>query len=218
MSRNLIASDNFNRADGSPGSDWQQLNPYWGSVSISSNQITGSVGHATERPCMRWVGGGTFNADQYASLRISQSLPYQSSNYGLGVIARASGDINGARDFYFAIVLADSPGPNYTTQLGKVVNGTVTVLHSAAIAWSLNDRIELEVEGTTLRLCKNGVPLGGSFTQTDTSLSSGQPGVVINELLLGDDWEAGNMTSFVPEDNDTSAWTPPAPLKIVSVW
>jgi hypothetical protein len=203
VTRVLLASDNFNRADGDPGTDWAQLNSDFGTLVIATNQIIGSnAASGNERPAMRWVGAGTVLADHCPSIEVS-ALSFQGANFFIGVIARASGDVNAARDFYAAFVASDSAGPNYTVSLIKVVNGTTTVLNSASIAWSVGQRIELEVEGTTLRVCKDGTPLGGSFTQTDTDLATGVFGVTgTHSSCPGDNWNGYNLVA----DSGNIAW------------
>lgn len=196
MARTLIASDDFNRA--SLGANWAQCNAIEGSIAINaSTQIYGpnALGDGA-RQSARWVGAGSFTDDQYSSLEITL-LSNFTTDYGIGVIARASADTNAARDQYVVFVCADSGGPSYTTNFGKVVNGTYTSLHTAAVTWSVGDRVEIECEGTTIRACKNGTPLGGAFTVTDTSLTTGVPGVAGSggaTTARGDNWQGGNVT------------------------
>jgi hypothetical protein len=197
MARTQIATDNFNRA--SLGADWANLNAGWGSVSIESSTVAYSSGAwviGSQEAVARWVGAGTFTDDQYASCVILET-PYQSVDYYCGVCVRASADTDGSRDYYGAIVQFDRASSPYPTVLFKVVNGTYTSLYNATYAWAVNDRIELEVEGTELRVCKNGTPLGGSWTTTDASLSTGKPGIIVSgsTAVSADDWEGGNITS-----------------------
>lgn len=195
MARIVVATDNFNRADGGPGSDWLRLTPATGGdMNIVSNQIGGTdAASGNLRPASRWNGAGTFTDDQYASIEVS-ALSFQGANFFIGVIVRASADLDANRDFYAAFVSSDSSGPNYLVSLIKVVNGTTTVLHSASVAWSVNQRIELEAVGTTLTTMKDGVALGGSFTQTDASLTTGKPGITgTNAVCPGDNVELGNL-------------------------
>lgn len=189
---NTINSDDFNRA--SLGSNYAQLNDAWGTVRlIASTTFDSSGPHTNNEAAAVWVGSGTYTADQYSEVSVN-SLAFGSIDYVTGVIVRASTDTNGNRDFYFGFVASDSPGPNYTVAIGKVVNGTRTVLHSAAIAWSNGDRLGLFAVGSTIGLTKNGTELGGSFTQTDTSLTTGNPGLLANGTAagLGDDWLSGD--------------------------
>lgn len=196
MARTSVATDNFNRA--SLGTtDWGQLNSGFGLIQITGSVKVrggaafslGSVGAA------RWIGAGTFTDDQYASMIVT-GFANNSTDENIGVICRASADTDGARDMYGFTVCGDSPGPNYTTILYKIVNGTYTALNSAAQAWTGGDELSLEVEGTTIRGCRNGVALGGAWTQTDSSLTTGNPGVAgAGSTMFGDDWDGGNITS-----------------------
>lgn len=196
MARSSIATDNFNRA--SLGTDWAQLNAVTGG-SISINSSIRAAPGADQPPSTastaRWVGAGTFSDDQYSSL-VLIGVGYWTADYNCGVVVRAGSGTDGSRSYYGASVeYTDSGSQN--TRLFKVVSGTYTSIYAAGVSWTDGDRIELEAEGTTLRVCKNGTPLGGSFTQTDSSLTTGLPGIVIGgvSVAYGDDWEGGNIGS-----------------------
>lgn len=200
MARTSIATDNFNRA--SLGSDWAQLNTaISGDVLIDSSiRIKGqySTQPTDQQTVARWVGAGSFTDDQYSQLKLLNPLDFLGSVYRAGVIVRASSDVGNNRDYYEAYIAYDSVSTP-TTYLAKWVNGTRTGLYSAAQTWAVNDTISLEAEGTTLRVCRNGTPLGGSWTVTDSSISTGLPGVTMAGVgALGDDWEGGNMGSGTP--------------------
>lgn len=189
-----VATDNFNRA--SLGADWDQLNPTQGSMATFTSTVVGggTSGADAARQAARWIGAGTFSDNQYASLEIV-TLGNITTDYSMGVICRASADDDGARDYYEVVVFASSAGPDYTTQLGKVVNGTYTVLNSGSVAWAAADDIGIQCDGTSIRATKNGTAIGGSFTQTDSSLTTGAPGIAGSGdgSNTGDNWDAGNM-------------------------
>jgi hypothetical protein len=196
MARTLIATDNFNRA--SLDANWAQVNSNGGTILIESSVRFRGSGANLNGPAAKWVGAGSFTDDQYSSVVII-SLGNFGDNYHIGAIARASTGVDDSRDYYEARVDCDGTS-TYTTKLLKYIDGTLTTLNSGSVAWSLNDRIEIECEGTTIRLCKNGTPLGGAFTQTDSALSTGLPGVAAASgdasIANGDDWEGGNMTGI----------------------
>ncbi len=201
MARTLVASDAFNRAGPGLGSNWAQLySAGAGDVQIYSsdriaNDYTGLPGAGG---AARWVGTGTFSNDQYSSLAIDVIADFASTTYNVGVICRASADTEGSRDFYYACVATSVSGGNYSVSFGKVVNGTSTLFFAGNVAFAVGDRIELEVEGSTIRVCKNGTALGGSFTTTDTALTTGKPGVTAAgsvSAIAGDDWEGGDVGS-----------------------
>ncbi len=197
MARTSVATDNFNRA--SLGADWAQLDNGYGNVVTNSSLYvasdSGADGGLNRMGTARWVGAGTFTDDQYSSLKLVEPLGFVGGTARAGVIVRASADTGANRDYYEAYVQSDS-STTPTTVFAKQVNGTRTLLHSAAVSWAVNDRLELEAEGTTIRVCKNGTPLGGSFTQTDSSITTGLPGVAMGTSgNRGDDWEGGNLGS-----------------------
>jgi hypothetical protein len=190
MTRALVASDDFNRAE--LGANWAQLNEAQGSVIIAGDSvITGSA--VGQEQSARWVGAGSFQSNQYASLVIG-GLAFGGSNNQIGVIARASGDVEAGRDFYFHAVIDDAPTPGpKTTVLGKIVDGSIDVLDSGGVAWEDGDRVEIEVEGDALRGLRNGAVV---LEATDGDLTTGLPGVLAKAASpTGDDWEAGNLES-----------------------
>ncbi len=190
MPRTVIATDN----GALTGGNWTQLNTDWSSVT-GGTVFAASASNGSNEGAAVWSGTGSFTDAQYAKITIG-GLAFLNSAHAIGVIVRASTDTNAARDFYFAYVAADTAAPNYTPVLGKVVNGTRTVLHSATVAWANGNTLSLEVDGTTLTVFKNDVALGGSFIQTDASLSTGKPGICANgPAPTGDDWEGGNITA-----------------------
>jgi hypothetical protein len=206
MTRTLVASDNFNRANGAIGANWQYSRlTSWQATppSIKSNVVLGLAGGANFQTA-RWVGAGTFTADQYAKGTVN-GLTYQSNYYRVGVTVRDSGDVDAGADCYFVQVFADGPGPNYTTLVGKIVNGTVTTLDSTSRPWVNGDTVELEAEGSTLRALRNGSVF---FTTTDTSIATGKPGITVagdNALTFSiDNWEGGVLSS-APAVNLTGA-------------
>jgi hypothetical protein len=178
--------------------DWQDINSGWGSPTVTDagdavvrgsagNAVLANNGHAV------WTGSGSFNDDQWAEVTILTN--WNSTAFQTGVLVRASTDTGANRDCYFFLVKHDG-NVNKTTVLGKIVNGTITELHSAGKAWADGDTLSLEVEGTTLTGFKNGVSLGGSFVQTDSDLSTGNPGIWAggnDASTSADDWSAGNF-------------------------
>jgi hypothetical protein len=193
MAVNLIASDDFNRA--SLDANWSQRNPNWSSIAITASTVFwASASNANNEACAAWVGSGTPTNDHRSEVSVV-TFDFQSIDYCIGVACRVSTDIDGARDFYFAFVAGTSGGPNYTTVLGKVVNGTRTVLHSASVSWTAGDEISISCVGSTISVQKNTVDLGGSFTQTDTDLTTGTWGIIANgPALQGDNWNGYSIT------------------------
>lgn len=211
MARTLVASDNFNRA--SLGTDWSQRNSAAAILQITgSTAVCGSV--FGQDGVAAWVGAGSFTNDQCSSIVIN-GTPTGSNNYGMAACVRISADTDGNRDYYYALV-------SDTTYLNKIVNGTITTLFSGSVTWAGGDRLEVEAEGTTIRLCKNGSPPSGSWVVTDTSIASGAPGVLGRGdpgICTGDDWQGFNLTA--PVALEEPEWQPlemQTNRLIISIW
>ncbi len=190
-----VISDDFNRTGGLLGSNWTDL--ITASTALIVNDMVRGTSLITGSAAI-WTGSGTLTANQYADVEI-RSLNNLSTDYWIGVLLRASTDTDANRDYYLARVFENSAGPTYTTEISKVVNSSLTVLYSAAQSWTVSDRIGLEAVGTSLMLTRNGVALGGGFTLTDSTLTTGRAGIFTasnsssNGIL--DNFRAGNINS-----------------------
>lgn len=201
MPRTLIASDDFNRADGAVGANWLyirdtawQANP----PNVTSGQLTPRAS-GDNYQAIRWAGSGSFSDDQYAKITL-QAFSFQTNAYRVGVIVRCSADTNTAADYYSAWVADNAAnGSTKTLTVEKRVNGTKsTLLTHTSTTWTNGDTLSLEVEGTTLRVYKNDVQVGSDIT--DSSLSTGKPGALVaggGNVPAGDNWEGGDVSSAV---------------------
>lgn len=197
MARSLVASDALTGTTNTAlGANWGQVGQFASSganvVYAASNRC---YGHTDSSECAaRWIGTGTFSDDQYSSLEVYGTGTETWSAYS-GVIARASADQDGSRDYYYARILDRQDAGNNRVELSKVVNGTTTVLDNtpSTQSWSSGDRIEIECEGTTIRGLKNGT---GYHSATDSALTTGKPGIyaLTRDSLTGDNWEGGDIT------------------------
>lgn len=196
-SRTLVASDNFNRAGPGLGSNWTQQNLIDGDITIySSTRANGANAQPGQnRMAAAWTGAGSFTNDQYSAIIIG-GLSFLSNQYGIGTSVRSNGLTNTARSYYEVVVYADSGGPNYQTDVNKMVAGTYTNLVSTTTpTWANGDELSIEVVGTTITVKKNGTALGGSYTLTDSSLSTGTPGITGTggNTVYADNWEGGTV-------------------------
>jgi hypothetical protein len=199
MARTPVATDDFNRA--SLGTtNWTQINSFNGSITIfGSVRVGGSSAQPPAGAMAAEWDADTFADDQYA-LIVIDALGHVSRNQNIGVILRASADTDGDRDYYYVAVGGDTFGTTEETTFGKIINGTDTQFaQSTTPTWSTTETIELEAEGTTLTVLKNGTALGGSFTTTDSDLTSGFAGIIGagGDNVTGDDWEGGDITGAV---------------------
>jgi hypothetical protein len=168
-----------------------------GSISIDSGiQFTGqfNLQAGVDLASVRWTGAGSFNNDGYSSIKCINFTSNGGAAVCHGVTIRCSG-ADATRTCYEAFLEQDSTTtPVLVFQ--KWVNGTRTLLNSGTVSWSGNaSRLELEAVGTTITVMKDGVAIGGAFTQTDSSISSGVPGFSCTSSALDDDWDAGNFSA-----------------------
>lgn len=196
MARTLIASADFTAADNTQTNTlgFSQLTGTADTMVVLANKATAKLSITFNTyPTQRWSGGGTFTDNQYAKATVG-GLSWAGFNSQVGVIVRASGDVDGAADHYRLCIWDDALSVR-TTKLIKMVNGTETTLDTRTQAWGNGDTIELEAEGTDLRAYRNGTLL---YTVTDSSLTSGAPGMFMrgssNNPTL-EDWEGGNVSS-----------------------
>jgi hypothetical protein len=166
-----IATDDFNRA--SLGANWTNA---LGAVVIDSNtRAVCSVAGENDA----FYNALTFSADQYA-----QAVVTLSTADWVGVCVRASA--NNSYVFY---------GSTSDWEITRWVSGVAGVIASGSWTASTGDVLRLEVVGTTLRAFRNGVLVS---IATDTSLSTGNPGVSFwgtnaSFNAFADDWEGGDL-------------------------
>ena len=169
-------TDNFNRANGALGSNWlTSLDIAGPAPVISGNQCQGSN---TNCPAYWSPSVNTFSNNQFA-----QATYVTAASFGHGgVVVRH--DASGHSNFY----LFYANGSNYS--LYRCDGGVYSDIADATNGGYANgDVLRLEATGSTL-VCKvNGVTW---ITHTDTTYSSGQPGILPqNSSELMDDWSAG---------------------------
>lgn len=195
MARVQVASDSFTYADGtlsSVSANWADLNPFTGTAAV----VSGAVNHAFASPTpTRWIGAGSWTADQYAKIAITAGFGNLAGQKS-GVIVRASADVDGARDYYAAYVEEDGGGGLWTN-IEKTVNGVVTSLSRVSgDGWAAGDTIELEAEGTTLRVFRNGVLLRSVTDSSIAGATTDRAGVIgQDDFFRSDNWEGGNITA-----------------------
>jgi hypothetical protein len=188
-----IATDDFNRA--SLGANWTNVNILNADSIVikSSIKFEGNAGGPNDPATAYWAGTGTFSDDQYSSVALVD-VGAGSVNYGIGAACRISTDTDSGRDFYYHVARSDN-----MSLLRKYVNGTATTIAGpTAVTWGVGDRVEIECQGTTIMALKNGTPIGGAFTATDSSLTTGKPGITggnNGDLATGDNWIGGSLTS-----------------------
>jgi hypothetical protein len=190
-------SDNVNLS--SVDSNWTNQDGISGHVGVSSNQIYSAYA-ATSDVC--WVGAGSFDADQYATIKVVGSVTDLPDKIGVSV--RNNGAVSASRSLYRAYVW-DPTGGGDAEQVvtEKIVSGGApTTLQTSTETFASGDTLTLSVvtdgSNAILRTYKNGVQFGGDITDSSSPLTSGKPGLVAAgnaATLFGDDFVGGNVTA-----------------------
>ncbi len=191
MLRQLIATDNFNRANSaSLGANWSNGPTSTGSGSALKILSNAAYNVGTSDCDAFWSGSGTFTNDHYSKVRINT----RETSFFSGVVVRGSAtdQVMGqyqADNGQFQIVWYN--GATYT-QIGGTLLGTINV----------GDILALEAIGTTFNLYLNDVLL---ITGTNGSApSTGKPGILASGATDStdsvDDWEGGSIISPLTEN------------------
>lgn len=195
MADTVVASDDANGRN-ALGANWSQVaSSTQGDVTVTptgSNNSTYFTANSGGETVARWVGAGSFTNDQGASAALVTFSLF--SGGAIGVVCRCSADTDGAKDYYLCQLIDDSGNSTKTVQLTKRVNGTETVLSTGSTTWTAGDRIGIRATGTTIQALKNGAQIG-SMSVTDSSLSTGAPGIRCCSGYTLDDWQGFNVTA-----------------------
>jgi hypothetical protein len=111
--------------------------------------------------------------------------------YRIGVAVRVSTD--GSSDCYFYAATGDA------RFVGKVVNGTETILGNTGSTGANQSTMRIEVDGTTITCYYNGSVdtelSNGNGVYTDSDISSGKIGLYMrdNTYTYVDDWSGGDL-------------------------
>lgn len=169
---NLALTDNFTRANAPTlGSNWMIGNQAGNTIiPIVSNkaQLTSNVG---------WESAfGTYSNNQFATITIGTVT--SNANSKEGAIVRNS---NTVQTFYR--LMCAGTGSTTSLTLDKTVAASTTSLQTSATVCGTGDTLELDVIGT--QLFAYYTPNGGTqptvvLTATDSAITSGNPGLLIN--------------------------------------
>lgn len=177
----LPATDNFNRADGAIGSNWEAL--YGSSCSISSNAASCSSS------AYKWVAD-TPADDQYSQVKI---VSLDSDAYA-GPVSRT-----GAGQTYYTCTQGGSSDP--TLYLQRFNNESPTTLTSTARSFSANDVLKISVSGSStvsITCFVNGASVLSVSDSSASRLTSGPGGISAYRSAVFDDFEVGNISASSP--------------------
>jgi hypothetical protein len=183
----VLAKDDFNRPDDAVvlGTNWQVAAGLGGwSLLNNAAQPSNFAGECCTDYRAVIV---PFPDDQYSEVVIVSTTGTADTS-GIGVEVRCQTSPDSRYRGY-----ANKAASNNTC-LAKHVSSTFTLLAQGTAAWADGDAIRLEVEGTTLRLIRNGAEV--VLTVVDASLASGQPGLTYSSTLTAaivEDWEGGDF-------------------------
>lgn len=172
----LVASDDFNRADGALTTPWvQTMISFTRNVVIATNAVTGDTASDS---AARYAAD--FANNQY-SQAVVQASAAGANGWGVAVRMSAVRDGYVLRRASGVVILSRWDGASGLTQLAAAADpGFVT-----------SDVIRLEAEGTTLRGLRNGTQF---VTATDATYASGDPGVYFASTTAKlDDWQGGDL-------------------------
>jgi len=168
-------SDDFTRANANPISNPSSSGGTWGTVTYSgvrpfkivSNQ---SSGRDNGEQNMVQISSPTFHADQ----KISATLVSVSQYGGIAVRCQSLSDPSG----YMVYVNANAMQVIVTK--GNQAGSSTNLVTLEAGEWVSGDILTLEATGTSstdLKVYKNGVQYGSTYTDSSSPYTSGQPGL-----------------------------------------
>ena len=192
-----LYSDDFNRADGAPGSDWTLMSS--GNYAITSNQLVKQAGGSDY---IIWAGGALPSPDHYIQAKVYNS----SVEYNVLCARSAGGESSCYQGFW-------SVGGAFW-QISRSVGGASTLVGSSATESAPADGtvVRLEVEGTEIRLYANGVlKASGTNTEITTGTAVGFAGTHIGTGTTFDDFEAGELGAPIGPIDETNR-----PINIVA--
>lgn len=184
--------DNFNRADGSVGSNW--TSPVWtgdGSFLVIGNQFGATSGTTIS---MYW-NATSFSADQEAYVTVMTPPANDSSNV-VSVYCRLSGQ-GTASPTYYAATLRKLSGTD-TVTIERVISGTITAIGSAkSIEFASGDGLALTCVGGVIASWRRSGSTWifiDAVNNTDIA-GGGYIGIESRQVARLDDFGGGN---YVP--------------------
>ncbi len=208
-----VASDNFNRPNGSLGANWSKPIVSTNNLVVSNDQVGVDV---EDNHNFAFWSANSFSNDQYSQITLS------SIGAWTGVILRGDGALDpvwtnppSASQFYIGFVFA----PNDYRIYHFINNGYYSEAVGSTETWQTNDVLRLEVSGSVeplVTMYRNGRPvLVWLVADAADVKNGGSPGIGIysptGEHLTADNWEGGDLRP------DTNAPTAPAGLVAAAV-
>jgi hypothetical protein len=193
----FTAADGTNVAALNSGNDWWEQNASNGQLRVKTNAFQNAFANMADC-CTKATG---FTTDQYFKVQLNGTTGGNGDKCGGSLLN--NGDLTHGFNAFSAyrIYYDDTAGVQGVT-CEKIVNGTITALGTKIIgAFTAADFLECEATTSggvvTFTVYKNGASIG---TRTDSTsiLTTGKPGIcglIAGTTILGDNWEAGNVTA-----------------------
>ena len=186
------ASDNFDRANGSLGSNWTDMAD--GGLAISSDAVTGT--NASGMSGDMW-SADAFGSDQFSQIELTGTQLSGGQWIGATVRAQDGGDDNYTGLYFWdysnpELMLFKRSGGNWTELGGAVPTGPLAA----------GTVLEVDASGSTISLLENGSQV---ITATDTSITGGAPGIMAFGTSTAGDWTGGDL-----DVSGSGSGTPPA--------
>jgi hypothetical protein len=171
------ASDDFNRADGALGANWTATSD--GGMAIASQQV---IGTAAQVRGNTWTAS-TFGGDQYSEVQVTSTQLTGAQWIGPAVRVQ-----NGGQNAYVGIYNWNSGSP--LLQVFERSGGSWAQLGSSYSISPLaaGTKLRLTVVGNSISFMVNGVQRIGV---TDSSFTSGAPGIMAFDSASADNWSGG---------------------------
>ena len=169
-----VATDDFNRADGSLGPAWTPMAD--GGLAIASQVVTGTSSAYSGDIRI----GESYSSDQSSQIGVTASQ--LSGGQWIGPAVRAQ---NGGLSLYVGLYWWNNGNPELA--LFKRTSGTWTELGSPYASGPLaaGTQLTLRASGSTLSFAENGTVV---ISATDAALSGGAPGIMADGTAEGDNW------------------------------
>ena len=189
-------SDDFNRPDGSLGSNWIAMSD--GALSIASQAVLGTSATAGDIRIAE-----TYTSDQSSQIQLTSTQ--LSGGQWVGPTVRTQ---NGGQNTYLGIYFWNSGSPEL--RLYKRNAGTWIQLGSSYNSGPLaaGTTLQLNAVGSTISFLQDGVT---RITATDTSVTGGAPGIMTYGQAKADNWAGAGATGGTTRPTRSAAASPGSP-------
>ena len=180
-SADVIASDDFNRADGGLGPDWAAVSD--AGMAISSQVVTGGSGG---------VSGDIRTAESYASDQYSKVEVTSTQLTGGQWVGPAVRLQNGGQDGYLGIYFWNSGSP-YLALYKRSAGNWVQLGGYSSGPLAAGTQLVLVAAGSKISFLEDGVQ---RISVTDSSFTGGAPGIMAYGRADADNWSGGTAASY----------------------